>query len=89
MSDKKIKCPFCDGVALVKKNARLDPFISCPRCGPINARGAKYREFISKNQYEQAPQIAPHAIDEPDKPLYKKPVLDKTKDKEDWLNEWG
>ena len=87
MSEKKIKCPFCDGVAHVKKNARLDPFISCPRCGPINARGAKYRDFIEKHQYEQAPPVAPPDIPvkvDEIKPLYKHTVSS-TKDEEDWL----
>jgi hypothetical protein len=87
MSDKKIKCPFCEGVAAVKKNARLDPFISCQRCGPINARGAMYRAYIEKRQYEPAAAASPPAIEAETKPLYKQPVS--TKAKEDWLDDWN
>lgn len=92
MSDKKIKCPFCDGVAHVKLNARLDPFISCPRCGPINARGAKYREYIQRNQYEQQAPVKPPVADKIEKesePLYKHPAPESdVGNQEDWLKQW-
>jgi hypothetical protein len=85
---KKIKCPFCSGVADVKKNVRLDPFISCGRCGAINARGAKYREFIEKNQYEPKETVKPLGVDPETKTLYKNTVPPNQGDdgkKEDWL----
>lgn len=93
MSDKKIKCPFCEGVAHVKLNARLDPFISCPRCGPINARGARYREYIDKNQYDPAPPVQPKGnndkIETKPDTLYKHTVPDREAvNQEDWLEKW-
>lgn len=95
MSDKRIKCPFCEGVAHVKLNARLDPFISCPRCGPINARGARYREFIEKNQYEAVKAVAPapdkqpaDKIESPEETLYKHTAPEKAVNQEDWLEKW-
>jgi uncharacterized C2H2 Zn-finger protein len=88
MAEKFIKCPFCGGAAHVRQNVRLDPFISCPRCGAINARGAKYREYIESHQYErsQAERDTGQSgkVDEQSKQLYKNPVKE-TGAKEDWL----
>lgn len=86
MAEKCIKCPFCEGVAHVRQNRRLDPFISCPTCGAINARGAKYRAYIERNQYEREPTKPPVATT--DKPLYKTPVFSADNQQEDWLQEW-
>lgn len=83
MADKKIKCPFCEGVAFVKTNVRGDPFISCPKCGAINARGAAYRAYIAKHQYEQSEVPAPELASEKE-PEQKEPK----KQKEGWINDW-
>lgn len=80
-NEKRIKCPFCSGVAFVRTNVRGDPFISCPKCGAINARGAAYRKYIADNEYEQKPIKKEHE--------HKKPAKAETeKLDEGWFNDW-
>ncbi|TXR52058.1 hypothetical protein [Reinekea thalattae] len=90
--DKRVKCPACGGVAFVRANKVGDSFLTCPRCGPWNGRGAAYRNWcdslpalpeLSKPEPEPVPGIEPEkmpAANDEQLPVEKQ---------DDWLNEWG